>query len=472
MSLDVANRRESLQTVRQYQSEVAEIREGPEPLTARLTVHTLSVMMVATAAILTFAKTDRVVTTADGLIVTSQPEKVIQALDPSIIKTLDVKAGEHVAKGQLLVTLDPTFAASAVDQLQWQISSLQAEIARDVAEISAKPLQFPDSKDARFPEFAKINKDLYEQQEALFHSQINSFDQQIAQTKATIVKYQVDEARYKERVTLNTTIEGMYTVLAAHGNGPQLNKWQAQDAETEITRDMEFDHNSVTESQHALAALEANREAAIQQFLTAASQDLATSQTTLSGAQAQLDAALRHKELVRVTADEDSYILSVANMSPGSVLVQGATLITLVPSRVPLEAQIKVSPQDIGFVRKGDPVTMKIDAFYFAEHGTVSGTVVWIGQDAISPEVPLGQPVTPPTSATVASTGAIQPAMNLAYYEVKVSIDKMNLVGVPASARLTPGMTLEGDIKVGSRSLGSYIVGGLVHFAGDSMREP
>ena len=44
--------------------------------------------------------------------------------------------------------------------------------------------------------------------------------------------------------------------------------------------------------------------------------------------------------------------------------------------------------------------------------------------------------------------------------------------GVPANFRLIPGMTLTADVKVGTRSVFRYIMGGFVRGAGEAMREP
>ena len=130
--------------------------------------------------------------------------------------------------------------------------------------------------------------------------------------------------------------------------------WSSSDTRIETARDMEFDQNSVAENEHGLASLQADREAAVQLFLTTASQDLATAQTNLGQAQAQLDAATRHKDLVRITADHDCYVLSVAKLTVGSVLKEGDTLMTLTPVNAPMVAEVKISPRDVGFVRKGD----------------------------------------------------------------------------------------------------------------------
>ena len=99
MSPNVAEHEASLKAVSQYQSEVAALREGREPRAARLTIHTLAAMVMAFVIVLFVGQVDRVVSTDDGQIITAEPGKVIQALDPSIIRSIDVKEGQRVAKG-------------------------------------------------------------------------------------------------------------------------------------------------------------------------------------------------------------------------------------------------------------------------------------------------------------------------------------------------------------------------------------
>jgi hemolysin D len=285
-----------------------------------------------------------------------------------------------------------------------------------------------------------------------YRSQVNSFDQKIALTEATIEKFKVDESRYKDEGDINKQVEAMYATLQLHGSGSLLNLLTSTVTKLESVRTMEYDHNSVTEAEHQLASTKADREAFIEQFLSNASQDVVTARNNLDSAEAQLDAAVKHQDLVRLEAPEASIVLSVAKVSVGSVLLQGATFMQLTPIRVPVEAEIWMSPRDVGFMRPGDLTTLKIDAFNYAEHGTVEGRVRWISEDAF----------------TTDDNGAPTPA----YYKARITITATNLVDVPPMFRMIPGMTLEGDVKVGTRSLWDYIVGEMVHNAGDAMREP
>ena len=124
--------------VRQFQSEIDAIRHEEEPLSVRATVLVLGAACLVLALILIIARVDRVVSSTGGKIVSVDAPLVLQALDPSIVKSIDVREGEVVEKDRLLATLDPTFALADVRQLQEQIDSLNAQITREEAELAHK----------------------------------------------------------------------------------------------------------------------------------------------------------------------------------------------------------------------------------------------------------------------------------------------------------------------------------------------
>ena len=442
----------SLAVVREYQSEVAARREQPYPRAAGMTIHVMLSAILVGVVFMYVSHIDRVVSSASGALVTDQPPIVFQSLDPSVIRSLDVKQGQRVGKGQVLATLDPTFVTAQVNQFRAQIDGLRAQIARDQALIDLTPLTYPAPANDQAARFQRENLEYYRQQMAQYNATMNSYDQKIATLHTTIDKFKIDEARYAKEAEANAEIEKMRITLEKHGTGSMLNLLNATQAKIETQRQADFSHNSRIEAEHTLASTQADQKAFLEQFKGTVSQDLLTARNTLETTLPQLDSALKHQELVRWTAPEDSTVLSVApNMSVGSVVQQGTTVISLMPLRNPLDALVQVNADQIGFVRAGDPVTLKVDAFRSTEFGTLDGTVKWVGDNASSTF--NGQPVAP-------------------YYNVEVTIDRNKLVNVPATTRLLPGMTLTADIKVGSRSIWDYVVGGLMRDVGESMREP
>jgi hemolysin D len=438
--------------IRQFQSEADAVTDAPQPKWARATVFALAGLFASLIGIICLTKIDRVVTSVGGKLVSTERVNVFQSLDPSIIKSINVREGDEVSAGQVLATLDPTFAAADVKQLKQQVTGLRAQIARDEAQLKDHPFALPQESDPDAIKSAAVQKEFYNQQVAQYKAQLRSFDAKISQTQTTIAKYQADASRYQQREQIAKQIEDMRTTLAEHGTGSQLNLLTSQDQRLELLRTLELDHNSLLEAQHTLASLTADREAFVQQTSAQLSQDLVTARNNLDTAQASLEKALRHHDLVRLTASEPSVVLTVAKLSIGSVLKEGDTLFTLMPVDAPVEAEIRIASRDVGFIRPGDRCVLKVEAFNYMEHGTAEGSIRWISDNAFTTD-DNSQPIE-------------------AYYKARCGVDAMHFVDVPAKFRLIPGMTLQADVNVGKRSVAMYLLGGFLRGFGEAMREP
>src|SRR5579862_2487570 len=319
----------SLATVRRFQSETEAIREVPEPFGARLAIVTLSSALLIGLLFTFVTKLDRVVSSQGGKIVPVGQINVFQALDTSIIKSIDVREGDQVEAGQLLATLDPTFATADANQLKLQIASLEAQVARDEAELHGKPLAFPEPTDVGSPNYATIQKALYDQRIAQYKAQVASFDAKISTTQATIEKLEKDDERYKQRDSIAQKIETMRSTLAEHGTGSQLNLYQSQDTRLELLRTIDFTHNSLLEARHSLEQYNADKRAFIEQWNAALSQDLVTTRNSLDTARGSYEKAVKHQDLVHLSAVVPSVVLSIAKLSVGSVLKAGDPFLTL-----------------------------------------------------------------------------------------------------------------------------------------------
>jgi HlyD family secretion protein len=438
--------------VRVFQSETAEIIAGPQPSKALLAVLLLASAFIGMILVAACIRVDRVVASVSGTVVTVEPTVVLGALDQSIIRTIDVGEGQRVKKGELLATLDPTFTTADVGALKAQVASLTAQIARCKAELAQKPFDMALSNDPAANVYINAQRDYYLQRKAQFDAQLRSYNDQIGQYKATIVKYQADQARYGDRAEISKEIEQMRATLAAAQVGSRLNLLAATDQKLEIQRALEFDRNAVAESQHELDATISTRDAFTQQWYGQVSQELVTAQTNRDAAVEQLNKATKHQELVRLEAPEDGVVLKIARLSQASVTSGGEPLINLAPLRSPLEAEIHVAARDIGYIRVGDPAMIKLDAYNFIDYGSVGGKVRTISEGAFTVD-DNGQSVEP-------------------YYKVRIALKPIGLHDVPADFRLVPGITLRADIHIGTRPLFTYFFAGILRGSPQAMREP
>ena len=174
----------------------------------------------------------------------------------------------------------------------------------------------------------------------------------------------------------------------------------------------------------------------------------------------QLETAQKNVELNTLVSPSKAIVLKIANVSVGSVAGLGANpnpdatnpqLITLAPLDAPLEAEFDVQSRDVGFIRPGDPVTMKLEAYQFLRHGFVYGKIKSISEGSFTVDR-NSQPTSP-------------------YFKVRASITSVDLHDVPKDFRLIPGMTLQADAQIGKRTILSYLIEGALRTGSEAMRE-
>jgi hemolysin D len=464
----------SEQLIALFRSETAEIEHASPPTVARMAVLWLAACFACMIGVSLLMPMDRVVTSEMGRIVTTRPPIVLQALDPSIIRSIDVEQGEPVKKGQLLATLDPTFAAADVGALKMKIASLDAEIARCQAELAHQPFVPPKVVLPEADIYGRLQQAYYDQRQAQFDAQVQNYDQQAAALRASIAKYQIDQQRLAERAKIAQQIEQMRATLAASEVGSKLNLLIATDQKVEIERNLQLDNGILVESQHKLDSVIAQRNAYVQDWMGQTSQELVKARNDRDEADESLSKAEKHQALVRLTAPEDAIVLDLTKLSVDSVVRGGQVLIALAPLHSPMQAEVHIGPKSIGFIRAGDPAKIKFTAFDYQQHGEAEGQVSWISEGTFNTNggegtVPTDQSADSTEGTNVAADGT--QGNRPPYYLARIALTKVALRDVPGSFRLLPGMMLTADIKVGTRSVFMYLFARLLG-VDEAMREP
>jgi HlyD family type I secretion membrane fusion protein len=209
----------------------------------------------------------------------------------------------------------------------------------------------------------------------------------------------------------------------------------------------------MAEATHQVETARAEREASFEQWRTEANLDLVKNQTARDAAIEQLIKARKTQDLVDLRAPTDAVVQQIAKLSVGSVLSEAVPLFTLVPIDAPLQVEVAIDARDIGFVRDGDPVSIKVEAYNYLRHGTVQGHIKLISEDTFKQDQDTKSPVRP-------------------YYRALVTIDKVALANVPEGFKLNTGMPVTADVKVGERTLLSYLTQGALRSLNEGMREP
>lgn len=450
--------RQVRQIVDAFQSDVAAIERRPEPLLARVTVYVLLAMVASFVVWASVSEVDRVVS-ARGAIETASGNIVVQPLETAIIKSIDVRHGDFVRAGQTLATLDPTFARADALQTENRIRALEAQIDRMEAEYAGRPL--PVRSDRHAALYYDLQRSLYQERRQTHASRLKGYDEKFAQVQSAIQRRERDISLYEERLRVAREVEDMRRRLMAQETGSRLNYLISQNDRIEIERNLELARNGVIEDRHQLESVAAERESFIRGWESELLKELATVRSDRDALLEQLSKLQKRSELVVLETPVDAIVLDIAPLSAGSVVREAEAMFRLVPHNAALEVLAYIDAREIGTVKVGDPVEIKLDAFPFTEHGSLKGRVRIISGDAFS-----SQDAQPPTTA------AAGPAQGARFYKARIAIEENRLVRVPESFRLIPGITLSAEIKVGERSILSYLLRPMLKAFGEAMREP
>jgi HlyD family secretion protein len=85
-----------------------------------------------------------------------------------------------------------------------------------------------------------------------------------------------------------------------------------------------------------------------------------------------------------ITAPIEGTITALDVTHSGAVIRAGQQVAAIAPSRARLIVDVQVPNARIGFVEKGLPVKIKLDAFPFQDYGSLSGTVIDVSADVRS----------------------------------------------------------------------------------------
>jgi HlyD family type I secretion membrane fusion protein len=439
----------------EFESPTAALLAMPVKLAARGTLWTVISLVAACASAAALIPIDMVVT-ATGRVVALQPTVVVQPLETAIVRAINVREGQVVRAGEVLARLDPTFSAADAGALEAQVRSFQAEVDRLSAEASNTPYR-PSTSDSA----AAVQAAMYGQRQALYRSQLESYTQKISSLQAQITRAQGDIKAFTERLEIAADIESRRKELERLQVGSLMNRLSAQDQRVEMQRNLSDATAAAERASRDLQQMAAEREAFEQQWKAQLSQELHERSRNLNDAQESLRKATLRHQLVELRADQDAVVLTVAKVSVGSVMQSGDQFITLVPLASPLEVEARVAGSDAGYVHEGEKVTVKFDTFPYVQYGVAEGLVRTVSADSF-----VG------AEETQRSAVFNQSQQTPAFYKARIAIDAVKMHDVPGGFQLKPGMPVTADIKVGQRSILTYLFARVLPIGLEGMREP
>lgn len=387
---------------------------------------------------------------AIGKIVLESKKRIIQHPEGGIVKEVFVKDGDHVTKGQVLMTLDDTDIKAQKKQTQYKYYSYLAEVNRLTAEINSKDeINFSEEllSHAKDPEVKEMidnqTKHFLAAKEAIA-SYISLMEKRIAQSIEQKNSLPPQIEAIDKQLKIATDQVNTYKKLFAKGN---VNKAYLQDAESrkaEIEGKKGNIISALAQAEQAILQSQIELENYKHQNFQGTTDRLKQTQTELSICSEALKQARERLSRTIIKAPEEGNISNLNDgLTPRSVIHQQQVLMEVVPQDDNLIVEAKIPAEDIAAVKVGQVSRVRLTAYRARVVPVLDGKLISLSADVVIPDQKDMQ------------TGAQKP-----YYKGRIVIDKDNLAKVAKlkDVKLYPGMGVDVIIVTGTRTLAKYIM--------------
>ncbi len=411
-----------------------------------------------------------IVALAPGKIIPSGRTKTIQPFETGVVHAIQVRDGQSVKAGDVLIELDTTAINAELGHLQGDLMASQLDIARLQAAIANK-----DDPLAAFNPPANAPADLVDMQRGYLVSQSSEQKAKLASVDGQLAQ------KAAERGTIQASVDKLKATIAPLQQRVEIREQLFQkELGSKITyladlqdlvsqrQDILVNQSRNSEADAAIVALTEVRSKTIAEYTRGLFDELGKAQQKASGLRQDIIKAEQRRSLQRLTAPVDGMVQQLAVHTIGGIVTPAQTLMLLVPAESRLEIEAMVSNRDIGFVSAGQDAAIKIDTFNFTRYGLLHGTILGVSQDAITRDKP-GDGTGDKTLGSESSSS--EPRGQELLYSARISLDRTQLEIEDKSVNLSPGMAVTAEIKTGRRRIISYLLSPLTRYRHDSLRE-
>ncbi|MCC6867980.1 MAG: HlyD family type I secretion periplasmic adaptor subunit [Burkholderiales bacterium] len=429
------------------------VTAAPSPLPRRI-LYWLTALAALGAAWLVLGRLD-IVAVASGKLVPRTSLRIVQPLDAGRIAEIAVSEGESVIAGQVLVRLDADLQEADTRALHKEIVQRTLQLRRIDAEADDAPLaRAPDDSE---PLFARV--------EAQYRANRAAYGDALAQERAAILRIREElraaravHDKLVRTVPIYRTTADRYSTLQREGFVSELAALERQRERIEKEHDL-------TAQAHAVEGLEAglaHAERRLAQVTSAYRQQLHAERAQALAQKLRLDEdlakAVYRAHAVELRAPQAGVVKDLLTHTFGAVVAPGTVLLSLVPAGEELQADVLVRNLDVGFVRVGQSARIKVATYPFHKYGIVDGVVVHVSPDAIEPAGGAPRP-------TETESGAV------AAYRARIALGTQRLAFDDRTLPLVSGMLVEGEIRLGERTLLEYLLAPVQKAWHDAARE-
>ncbi|MBC3438207.1 HlyD family type I secretion periplasmic adaptor subunit [Pseudomonas sp. BW16M2] len=344
-----------------------------------------------------FARVEEI-TLGEAKVISKSREQVIQSLEGGILAQMNVREGDIVDKGQVLLRIDATRAEASYREALSKVIGLKASITRLRAEAYQQPLVFDDMVKAE-PAVVLQETQAYNARKSALNESVSALERSYALAMREI------------KLSEPLAAQGLISEVEMLRMRRQANEIKSQVVER------------------------------INRYQAEANADLAKFELELSQTSENLIGRADVVERTTLTAPVRGTVKNVRVNTIGGVIQPGEPILEIVPLEDQLLVEGKIRPADVAFLRPGLPAMVKITAYDYSIYGGLKGRVQHISPDTLKDDqkAAAGRP-------------------DDTYYRVLVLTEKSALDVGGKQSPIIPGMVATVEIRTGEKTILDYLL--------------
>jgi len=417
---------------RRLLSETSHIEEELVPSFVRpifLIISVLIVLFLIWAAIAQMKE----VAHAPGEIIPNGFIKVVQHLDGGIVSKIAVEERTLVDGGQVVMTLDGAQVKAELLQAQTRHENLRLRAERLKSFVDGRRPNFgPDSAGWNLLETGQWQ--LLQTQNAARASSIAILDNQALQKRQRIEQLTQSLQIAKEQLALTSELSAMREELGAKRLINRTVLLETRRAKVTAIGEIERLTEEIGIVKKELLEIKSRRDDVINQLRRDAMNEYGSVRAEMAEV-AELVKRLQDKVYrLDIRAPIRGWVHDLKVKTIGQVIQPGALIMQVVSDKVVVEAEVQISARDIGFVKVGQPVNLRVTSYDYARYGIGKGFLKLVS-----------------ASSVVGSDG-------IPYYKGLVELTNQYVGNMPSNHPMQPGMTVEAEILTGQKTMLQYLI--------------
>lgn len=391
------------------------------------------------------------VTRGEGKVIPSSRTQIVQSLEGGIVKAINAREGDSVAKGQILLTIDDTGFSSDLGELKAKELSLRAQIARlrtEAGKTLADAIQFDEKLRTTAPEVISNEVNLFQIRSSALDNQINVLKDRLIQRRQELAELHESRKRFQDGLDIAQREFELKEPLARRGIVSKTDVLKLERELSDIRGQLATTKQSIPRVEASISEAERLIDEQRLSFRQTAQSELNIKLAELAIVEESLTGA--RDKVVR--ADMRSPVEGVINKlhvnTLGGVVRAGEPLVEITPLEDALYVEVRVQPKDIAFISPNQKALVKISAYDFTIYGGLDGQVEIISSDSTT-----------------------DPESQESFYTVIVKTKESVLHKGDTSLPIIPGMVAQVDIITGKKSVLDYLLKPIVKARREALRE-